>query len=167
MSFTCPNCEKTLKPEFPFVITDTSRDIEITFIPEEQRTAYMKGKKIFPETERVVIGYKELVEKMKVLTYDLDDRVIEIIKFYLLQKAEQEGEHIEILFNGFDPNDPNTLVFHIYGLHTDELGVIPIPFSSYEKNLSSLPEKENDERFQEILRPPYISIKKIYIGGEE
>ena len=164
MSFTCPNCGKVLKPEFSFLLTDTTGDIEIAFIPEEQRAAYMNGKESFPETKRVVIGYKELVEKIKIMKNNLDDRVIEIIKFYLLQKAEQEIEHPDILFNGFDPKDPNSLIFHIHDLQSDQLGVIPIPFSFYEKNLSSLPEKVNDEQFQDILTPPYISIKKIDIG---
>lgn len=161
MTFLCPKCGKTLKPEFPCSLIDSSREIEIGFIPEEQRSGYLKGTHPFPALKRVVIGYKELVEKIKIVTSDLDDRIIEIIKFYLYQKAEQEDKNIEIFFHEKESSNRNMLVFHIYGLQTDQLGVLNIPFSLYEKNADDFP---NQEPFDEILKPPYISIKKITIG---
>ena len=160
LTYTCSFCGKELKPELPVHIADYSRNIDLYFIPEHERAAYLTGKKQFPPHKRVVIGYPELVEKIKLYRWDLDDRIIEIIKFYLLEKAGGSPE-IKVYLEAFEEDQ---LVFHLHGVKEDEIGIVPIPLSFYKKTEDQFAEIESDEQFSELLHPPYISIHKIYIG---
>lgn len=160
LTYTCSFCGKELKPELPVHLVDYSRNIDLYFIPEHERAAYLSGKKQFPPHKRVVIGYPELVEKIKLYRWDLDDRIIEIIKFYLLEKAGGSPE-IKVYLDTFEDE---LLVFHLHGVKQDEIGIVNIPLSFYEKTEKQFDEIGSDNQFRELLHPPYISIHKIYIG---
>ena len=160
LTYTCNFCGKELKPELPVHIVDYSRDIDLFFIPEHERGAYLSGKNQFPPCKRVVIGYPELVEKIKLYRWDLDDRIIEIIKFYLLEKAGGSPE-IKVYLDAFEDD---RLVFHLHGVKQDEIGIVHIPLSFYKKTEEQFDEISSDDQFSELLHPPYISIHKIYIG---
>ncbi len=157
MSVKCPDCGKILKPEFPVRIFDKSRGIDLFMVPELERTAYLRNKITYPQANRVVIGYPELVEKLLLYKEQLDDRIVESIKYLLLTKAESE-EDILIYFHARENAD---LIFHIHGLKADEVGVSKIPHSLYEKVLKEMDSKKNEYPFNKIITPPYVSVNKL------
>ena len=162
LSVTCPVCETLVKPELPVRIRDDSQNIDIYFYPDGEREKYLGGKLTTAEADRIVFGYPELVEKVTICLNRLNDMVIETIKYFYLQKGGSKSD-ISIRL---DSVDEANLQFHIHGLKKNEIGVTKIPLDFYKKienDLASIKKKEN---LQEIINPPYVSIKKIYIEAD-
>jgi len=169
LSIRCPNCGKVLKPEFPVLIEDPQAENNIFFVPELDRSAYFRGSLSYSlrEANRVAIGYEELVEKFLLKRYTLDDRVVEIVKYYLLSKImedEPEDKEMRILFS---KQEGDHVLFNVLGLKKDEVGILKVPMSTVEKISSQLPEKKQQEPFSEILKAPYISINNLLVEGPD
>ncbi len=167
LSFRCDQCGKILKPEFPVKFVDSSRQIEICLLPELERGAFSRGKAEYKLEDgtngRVVIGYPELVEKIKVVRDNLDDRILEVMKFYLLEKAGADDSVRAYYFS----KTGDSIEFHIYGMREDEVGVSKVPLRVYEQIAGELSQKETAEFFAPILEPPYVSIHKTYREAAE
>jgi hypothetical protein len=165
MSVTCPSCRKVLKPEFPFKMYHRGEGWEIDFVPELERQGIMHkppktaGKKLV----RVVIGYSELLEKIKIFGEKMDDRVIEYLKYFILskvlEKTETEEKDIEVYYN---ERQGDELVFHIQGLKNEEVGIFKISMATYGKALADIDTHLAEEPFNEFLTPPYVSLNKLY-----
>lgn len=154
-SVICPSCGKLLKPELTTRFVDSSCGIDLLFLPEKQRSSFLMGK-VECHQPRVVIGYLELVEKLKLYRKGLDDRVVETIKLFMLQKCESDDVKIY-----YDRTEDSSLVFHLIGLRDDEIAVSKISMEIYEKTLSSLEERINSEESSFLYSPPYVSINKV------
>jgi hypothetical protein len=159
LTYTCPHCGHTIKPETPLRVIDPPRDIDFFLVPERERNSYLLGATEYRSDGRIVIGYKELVEKLKINIAGLDDAAVELIKFYLLTKAGPGAS--PVIF--FQRCEGNELLFDIEGLKEDEIGKARIPRELYEKAVNELPEKRLEEPFDVFLEPPYVSITKIEI----
>ena len=164
MTAVCGSCGKTLKPDFTVRFKNEEKGIDILYVPEKERDDYLRGKSnlIYKKPKRVVIGYQELAEKIRILRENLDDLVIESAKYYILSKIENETNpenEINIYFNNIHDDK---LVFEIHGLHDDEVGLLPIDKSFYELNAEKLEENSSTEPFKTFLEPPYISLMKVY-----
>ena len=107
---------------------------------------------------RVAIGYKELVEKIVISGAKLDDRVIEIIKFNMLEKARNNS--IRIFLNHTEDSE---LVFHIYGLKPDQVGISRVPFSVYENISAQLDKLLSDDDIKLFTDSAYVSVSRIYL----
>ncbi len=169
LSIRCPNCGKVLKPEFPVMIEDPQAENTIFFIPELDRSAYFRGSLAYSlrEANRVAIGYEELVEKFLLKRYNLDDRVVEIVKYYLLSKImEDEGEDKELRIL-FSKQEGDTVLFNVLGLKKDEVGILKVPAATLAKIASQLEEKKHQEPFSEVLKAPYISINNLFVEGPD
>jgi hypothetical protein len=169
LSIRCPNCGKVLKPEFPVLIEDPQAENSIFFVPELDRSAYFRGSLSYSlrEANRVAIGYEELVEKFLLKRYNLDDRVVEIVKYYLLSKImeeESEDKEMRVLFSR---QEGDNVLFNVLGLKKDEVGILKVPVSTVEKIGSQLAEKKQQEPFSEILKAPYISINNLLMEGPD
>ena len=163
----CPGCGKALKPEFPVLVREPGRTI--FFVPELDRVAYYRGKLSYPvgEVDRVAIGYDELVEKLRIREAGLDDRVVEVLKYYLLQKVLEhyEGEaDVRLVFSGLEPAG---LVFHAHGLRDEEVGVLRVSRQMADKAAQQLEGKLREEPFDQILAGPYVSINKLATESPE
>lgn len=167
LSYRCDRCGKVLKPEFPMRVVSANRGLELFLLPELERGPFSLGKADYKLDDtvrgRVVIGYPELVEKIKIARDGLDDRVIEIMKFYLLEKAEAD-ESVRAYYYA-KPAD--SIELHIYGMREDEVGVSKVPLRVYEQISGELEQKTNEEFFAPILEPPYVSIQKTYREAPE
>ncbi|HUZ16870.1 MAG TPA: CpXC domain-containing protein [Spirochaetia bacterium] len=163
LSFRCGQCGKILKPELPLSVRDSSRGMELFLVPELERGAYFMGKTSYAVSDavhgRIVIGYPELVEKLKIARSGLDDRVVELIKYLLGQKTDG-SDTIQILFH---EGDAERLTFHILGLKEGEVGVSKVPRSFYERMEGELEARSADEPYRSIVEPPYVSINKMII----
>ena len=169
LSIRCPNCGKVLKPEFPVMIEDPQAENTIFFIPELDRSAYFRGSLAYSlrEANRVAIGYEELVEKFLLKRYNLDDRVVEIVKYYLLSKImEDEGEDKELRIL-FSKQEGDTVLFNVLGLKKDEVGILKVPAATLAKIDSQLEEKKHQEPFSEVLKAPYVSINNLFAEGPD
>ncbi|MCL2792253.1 MAG: CpXC domain-containing protein [Spirochaetaceae bacterium] len=168
-NFMIVNCEKcgiTLKPEYPVMFTYPLQEkpIKIFLVPEIHRNPFLAGKSqyLYKTTDRFVIGFMELVEKIEIFKAGFDDIVIEGIKYYILSKIENENDlqnEIFIFFNGIE-NDK--MVFRIHGLREGEVGILNVDINFYDMTSEKIKESINEEPFKSFLIPPYISILKIY-----
>jgi hypothetical protein len=157
----CPQCGTMLKPEIPVTFSIPSRDITLLYLPEPQRDPFLRGQ-VECAASRLVIGFPELMEFIKLLRDDLDPRAVETIKFFLLQKCD--NQEVRILY---DHGTPEKLTFHITGIRSDEIAVSSLPREIYEKTLATLDERAKTEEFGFLFQPPYISINKIFTEKED
>ncbi|MBN1797304.1 MAG: CpXC domain-containing protein [Spirochaetales bacterium] len=161
----CPACGKVLKLEFPFKLINIKTGGEMNFVPEVDRVdtlKKLKKTKKATKLERMVIGYPELVEKLTIFELNLDDRVIEYIKYHLLSHVLEHSHEDKEIFISFATKKEDDLLFHIKGLKADEIGITKIPLSSYNQTLKDIEKKIEEEPYCDFLKPPYISINKIY-----
>ena len=86
----------------------------------------------------------------------MDERAIETIKLFLLQKSG--AEDVRILY---DHQEGDKLIFHISGIREDKVAIAPIPMTLYETIVASLEERRQSEEFSYLYTPPYISINKM------
>ncbi len=154
MVYTCPLCNKKLTPEFKTTFHDGK--LNITMIPEIDRDRLLTGK-IILTTQQVVVGFPELQEKFIIRKFNFDDRIIEIIKLYLLEKINSKVE-ISILFHDFINNE---LVFYIRGLRVTETAISKIPLQIYNNIKDDLDNKLKNPDIIELLAFPYRSVNKI------
>ncbi|MBN1525032.1 MAG: CpXC domain-containing protein [Spirochaetales bacterium] len=166
MSVSCPSCGKLLKPEFPTHITSKKNNWDIQFVPELERVSFLKnlptGKK---GNKRIVIGYPELLEKIKIFSDRLNDQVVEYLKYNIMSKLleksdENETENdINVYYN---ERKEDALLFHIQGLKSGEVGLFKVPMGAYEQAVQEIDTKINSEPFNEFLTPPYVSLNRLF-----
>lgn len=156
LSITCPRCETVLKPEFTIRFIDSQRNLDLLYISEIERDSYLSGRTSYT-AERIVIGFAELQEKFRILREELDDKAVEMIKAYLISRAE-DGPTLKIYFAGIEESK---LVFHIDGLEDDKTAVTHISLGLYKKLKNAIAENTIDPALTDVLSPPYISVNKI------
>ncbi len=161
LTFECKFCNTVLKPEY--MISFTFSGMNILMIPEKDSVQFLLGKLELPKTDRTVLGFRELVEKIRILQAGLDDSVMEIVKFYIMEKVDSDKE-IRIEYHNMENNE---LTFYIYGLKENEVGISKLPADFYEEVKKTLPKIKNDEPYSYILEGPYISINKIELENKE
>ena len=164
LTIRCPGCGKLLKPEYPVRVEGSAGGLSYFLIPELERGTFLRGASQYDlkGAARVVIGYDELAEKIRIKRQGFDDRVIELVKYYLLNKVLEgyEGEReVRILFSR---REGETLVFHAMGLKEDEVGVLRVPVGTVEKAAGQLEERQSREPYATILRGPYVSVNTLY-----
>jgi len=160
----CPHCGKLLKPEFPVRVKNRERGIDILMVPEQDRNAFYDNSLPYSikRGRSVVIGHRELIEQLLVIKSALDIRAVEIVKFYLLKKALNDcnsEERLSIIFTG---KEQDMLVFHIIGLKRDQLGIVYVALEKYQRIVQELDVRVQEEPFNVLLAPPYVSINKFF-----
>jgi hypothetical protein len=171
MSVACPLCGKRLTLEFPCLFSGAEADRDIYFVPELDRVSYLRGKLSYDigKPWRVVIGFAELAEKLRIVSEALDDRVIEIMKYYLLTRssagsADAEAEpgerdrEVTILYSG---EENGKLVFHMSGLRKGEVAVARLGRDIYSKISADLNNRIGEEPFTDFCVPPYVSLRRV------
>ncbi len=159
----CERCGSVLKPELPCRFVDGKRNLDIYLVPERDRNSFMLGKYDYPESSRIVVGYHELVERLRLARQHLDPRAVEILKYQILVRAGG-GADISIRFA---EQENEALLFHIHGLKDDEIAVIRVPHKAYKQALRDADAKAGEEPYSTILEPPYVSINKIELEPDD
>jgi hypothetical protein len=164
---SCPVCGKRLTPEFPFRLTGVRGVGEVFLVPEAHRTAFLRDKLEYPvgTPGRVVVGFAELAEKVLIFGRGLDDRVIEIMKYYLLTGAAggpgQETElDVTFLYRG---EEGDKHLFNILGMKEGEVGVARLGRATYDKIASDVENRVKEEPFRDFCSPPWVSLRRV--GG--
>ena len=112
---------------------------------------------------RVVVGFAELAEKVLIFSRGLDDRVIEIMKYYLLTGAAggagQEAEReVTFLYRG---EEGDKHLFHILGMKEGEVGVARLARAIYDKIASDVENRVKEEPFRDFCAPPWVSLRRV------
>ncbi|HVO37632.1 MAG TPA: CpXC domain-containing protein [Spirochaetia bacterium] len=169
MAVTCPSCGKRLTPEFPFHLTLPGGVGDVLLVPEADRGAYVRGSLPYQvgSPYRVVVGFPELAEKLQVLGSGRDDRVIEIMKYYLLtgaagSESEEDDRDVTLRYKG---EEGGKHVFHVVGMKEGEIGVARLASEIYGKIAADVDARVQEEPFRDFCSPPWVSIRRL-TGGE-
>jgi hypothetical protein len=157
LTSVCPQCGTTLRPEIRVRLKSANRGLDALVVPELDRLAVYRGKVDAPKGAEILIGYAELFERARILRDGLEARTVEIIKYFLLSKAEEQDPDADVivLYHGISDNK---LEFHILGLKAGETGIIRLSRESAEKSASEI--IRQDLRFKELFSSQYRSIRK-------
>jgi len=158
LSARCPNCGNLVKPDISVRVQSFSRNIDIQVVPELDRWAFYRGAITLPKGAEAVIGYRELVERIRSNRDGFSSQALEVIKYLLMARAEQDNPEADIVIE-YAGRDGDRLEFDIWGLKEGEAGVIRVPESLYQKTLSELPSKAMQDPFSRIFSGVYRSIR--------
>jgi hypothetical protein len=175
-NFSCPACGKKHKPEFPLLILWPSKKLRFEVLSELERGEFYRRKKTAvrkaSEAAETIIGYPEMADRLTVIHDGFEPAPVEAIKYYLLIKAEEQypDEEIEIWYFGFSKGgDANGvedargiegfLEFHIHGIKENEVAVMKVPISLYEKTLHDYRSNPKKEIFSVLRVKTYLSVK--------
>jgi hypothetical protein len=176
LNFTCPSCGKKHKPEFAITVSWHSKKVCFEVLVELDRGEFYLRKKdkgkTGPLRNQTVIGYPEMADRLLVYRDGLEPAAIEAIKYYLHLKAEEKypDEDITIWYSRRNPKDANpsdaetpteTLEFHIHGIKADEVAVMKVPYSLYEKTLTDYKKHPKSEIFTALKHRTYLSVKNM------
>jgi hypothetical protein len=179
-SFTCPSCGKKHKPEFPIKINWPSKKLRLQVIPEQDRGEFYRNKKK-EKAERsyeMIVGYPEMAERLQVICDGYDPVPIEAIKYNLQLKAEEQypESDMEVFYyssgsrevqHTTEPGVSSEIVleFHIHGIRKNEVAVMKVPLSVYERTLSDYKKRPKSELFTALHFHSYLSYKNTMRPG--
>jgi hypothetical protein len=165
MAVTCPGCGRRLTPEYPFRLTGVRGFGDLFLVPETDRGAYARGTLEYDTGApgRIVVGFAELGEKVQIAGLGLDDRVIEIMKYYLLTgsatggDAEQEKE-VRIVYRG---RESGRHLFNIMGMKDGEIGIARLAEDLYSRIASDVETRVMEDPFRDFCAPPWVSLRRV------
>jgi hypothetical protein len=162
MSVTCPGCGRKLTPEYPFRLTGVSGLGELFLVPEADRRSYQRGTLEYDvgAPGRIVVGFPELQEKVLIAGLARDDRVIEIMKYYLLTGStrEEAEKEIGIVYRG---EESGRHVFNIMGMKEGEVGIARLAGELYTKIAADVETRVHEDPFQDFCTVPWVSLRRI------
>ncbi|HTP57776.1 MAG TPA: CpXC domain-containing protein [Spirochaetia bacterium] len=163
MAVTCPQCGKRLTPEFPFRLSLRGGRGELLMVPEKDRGGLARGRLDYQTGNpyRIVVGFPEMAEKLRILDAGFDDRVIEIMKYYLLtgsMAGEDQDRDITLSYKG---QEEGRHVFHVLGLKEGEIGVARLGADVYKKISADIETRAGEDPFRDFCAPPWISVRKL------
>ena len=166
LNFTCSRCGKKHKPEFDIKIAWPSRNLVFEVFTELNRGEFYRQKKDDKaKTEEetalrteTIIGYPELADRLLVYRDKLEPIGIEAIKYFLHLKAEESypDSEIDIWYIGMDKD---SLEFHIHGIKENEVAMMKVPFSLYEKYTDEYKTNPKSDLYKALITRTYISVK--------
>ena len=96
--------------------------------------------------------------RLSIIQDAYDPNAVEAIKYFLHLKAEEQypDDELDIWYYA---SDGQTLEFHIHGLREQEVAVMKVPLSLYEKNLDDFNNDPKSELFSALRVRSYLSVK--------
>ena len=162
LNFTCSECGKKHKPEFPLIVLWPQKKLRIEVLPELERGEFIRRKKDPPHTE-TIIGYPELADRLAVIRDGLEPVAIEALKYFLLVRAEESYPDLRIsawyhCIKSDSEGNGEYIEFHLHGIKADEVAISKIPWRLYEKNLADFRKKPKSELFTSLRLRTYLSV---------
>ncbi len=159
--YTCPYCGAQIKKEFRTRFLWPSRQTTVLYIPENERIAFYNRNVLVEPGDSVVIGFPELLDRMRVIREGFDPLTVEAVKFHLLDKARQTYPGCErmAVFRKTDEN--GALVFYLYGAGNEEVAMTAVPFALYEKVKNESGTECDSELFSALQNGAYTSVQNI------
>jgi len=110
-----------------------------------------------------------MADRLTVINDGFEPAAVEAIKYFLQLKAEEQypDEEIEIWYFSFSKGvsrgdtsgSEGFLEFHIHGIRENEVAVMKVPLSLYEKNLQEYKSNPKKEIFSVLRFKTYLSVK--------
>jgi hypothetical protein len=166
LAVTCPSCGARLKPELRVRLASKKAKLDIVMLPEIDRMSLYLGKAGIPEGAEAVVGYAELFERAKILSEGLDPEAVEILKYFMIQKAEEQSPEADISVAYAGKKD-GKLSFHLSGLKEGQVAVLPVDPSTYAKTLADKPRSLREAPFDRLFKGPYRSIRMLEAESED
>ena len=157
---TCPSCGTKLEPELRVRLLARSKGIDFVVLPELERMSLYRGKATLPKGSAVLVGYAELRERARIIADGLDPDCAEIIKYFLLLKAEERSPEsdVSISYGGMEGDN---LLFRAAGIKEGELALLHVSKALYEQTLSDKSRTLRSEPFDRIFKGPYRSVRAL------
>jgi len=164
MSYKCSFCGKKNKPEFLINIEWKSKNLKMRVYPELERGEFYRDKKDSYKFE-TIISFPEMADRLAVINDGLEPVIIEALKAFLLDKAEESYPDKEINAWYF-MNSPEFIEFHLDGIREDEVAVMRIPQDLYKKTLNDYKKNPKSGIFPSLRVRSYLSVQN-YLRPEE
>jgi hypothetical protein len=158
LAVDCPSCGARLKPELRVRLVSKKSGMDLVVIPELERMSLYRGVLDLPKGAQALVGYPELFERARILVDGLDPEAIEILKYWLVQKAVEQSPEAEISV-AYAGKKGEKLAFHLGGLREDQVAVLPIDPETYAKTLADKARSLRQSPFDRIFKGPYRSIR--------
>ena len=167
LSQTCPRCGAPVRPEFSVRVSWPTKGMDVQVLPELDRISVYRDKADAPKGVEILVGYPELFERVRELRDGLDPRAVEIVKYYLLEKAEESEPDADVTVL-YHAKEGERLVFHVLGFKSGDTGVVKLPVDTYSRAFDGLKDSMSREPFQSVFQGAYRSINKLaFLDDEE
>ena len=168
LTFPCSACGKRHKPEFQLKIIWPEKKLDLEVLNELERGKfYLRKEESTPSlngtatSRETVISYPEMAERISVVKDDLVTEAVEAIKYYLYVKADENYPEQNISVWYHSKNSDKGLEFHIHGIKDNEVAIMQIPLSLYEKTLDDFKTNPKADPFPALRVKSYCSIQNI------
>ena len=161
LTFPCEVCGKEHKPEFPLTIKWPAKNTDIEVLGELDRGKfYLRKDSKENAAAETVISYPEMAERIAIIKEGLVTEAVEALKYYLFVKADETYPDNEISVWYHSKTEDN-LEFHIHGIKENEVAMMKVPLSLYEKTLSDFKKNPNTEPFSSMRVKSYFSMQNM------
>jgi hypothetical protein len=166
LTVECPTCGTLLKPELRVRLVSKKLGMDLVALPELDRISLYRGAVELPKGATALVGFPELFERARIIVDGFDPDSIEIIKYWLIQKAVEQAPEAEIGAS-YAGLKQGKLSFHVSGLRDGEVAVLPIEPSTYERTLAGKAKSLREAPFDRMLSGPYKSVRSLETEPEE
>jgi hypothetical protein len=166
LAVTCPNCGSLLKPELRVRLFSKKKGLDIVVLPELERGTLYSGTAGIPAGSEAIVGYVELYERARILADSLDPDAIEILKLWMIEKAEEQSPDGDISVS-YAGKKGDKLAFHLSGLKEGEIAVLPIDPATYEKILADKAKRMREPPFDRVFKGPYRSVRILELDDSD
>ncbi len=156
----CPGCGMIIKPELRVRLVSKKAGMDLLVLPELERSSLYLGTAELPPGAEVLVGYAELYERAMMIEAGLDPEAIEMLKLWLLEKAEEQSPAGEVSI-AFAGRKDGKLTFHVSGLKEGQVAVLPVDQSTYSKTLADKARNKGEAPFDRVFKGPYKSIRAL------
>jgi len=165
LAVECPSCGARLKPELRVRLFSKKNGMDLVAIPELERNALYRGAVDLPKGAEALVGYPELFERAKMIQDGLDPESVEIIKYWLVQKAAEQSPEADISAS-YAGKKEGRLAFHLMGLKEGQVAVLPIDPKTYDKTFADKARSLRQAPFDRIFKGSYRSIRILEAESE-
>lgn len=160
LSSACPRCGAVIRPEFAVRVRWASKGLDAQVLPELDRLAVYRGKGDAPSGVEILVGYPELFERIRMLSDGLEPKSVEVLKFFLYEKAADDAPdaELEVRYAGLIEE---ALEFHVAGLKEGQTAVAKLPRSAYDKAVRGFKDSASKPPLDKVFSGPYRSVKKL------
>lgn len=181
---SCPHCGLVFRVDKQLLYHDPERRLMIFWFPGNEE-AYRTNRDEFlrsmnalqtvlpddfePPTVHLVFTRTELVERIYLLEADLEERIIEYIKYMMHSRNMDrlDPRRKAILFNAEDSTE-QSLCFITQDLETMQLeSMMEFDRQAYDGLLEMFEDDAQATRLQELFPGPYISARALLIQNED
>ncbi len=166
LAVNCPSCGLRLKPELKIRLVSKKRGMDLVALPELERISLYRGAVELPKGAEALVGYPELFERARMLEDSLDPEAVEVLKYWLLQRAAEQAPDAEISV-AYAGKKGDKLAFHLSGLKEGQVAILPVEPATYAKTLAEKARSLHEAPFDRIFRGPYRSIRALEVDAED